>query len=39
MQSARRAGEVLGTDELIPFSAVTNLGKGSIWSRIRAAVS
>ena len=39
MQSARRAREVLGTDELIPFSAVTNLGKGSIWSRIRAAVS
>ena len=39
MQSARRAREVLGTDELIPFSAVTNLGKSSVWSKIRAAVS
>lgn len=38
-QSVRRAREVLGTDELIPFSAVSNLGKDSVWSRIRAAVS
>ena len=39
MQSARRAREALGTDELIPFSAVTNLGNSSVWSRIRTAVS
>ena len=39
VQSVKQAGETLGTDELIPFSAVSGLGKASVWSRIRAVVS
>ena len=39
VRSVKQAGETLGTDELIPFSAVSGLGKASIWSRIRAVVS
>jgi GTP-binding protein len=39
IRSAKRASEVLGEEELIPFSAVSGLGKDTVWSRIRAAVS
>lgn len=39
IRSAKRASEVLGEDELIPFSAVSGLGKDTVWSRIRTAVS
>ena len=39
IQSVRRAEETLGTDELIPFSAVKGLGKKEILNRIQAAVS
>lgn len=39
IQSVKRAGESLGTDELIPFSAVSDLGKASIWRKIRTVVS
>ena len=39
IRSAKRASDVLGEDELIPFSAVSGLGKDTVWSRIRAAVS
>jgi GTP-binding protein len=39
IRSTRRAAEALGERELIPFSAVSGLGKDSVWSRIRAAVS
>jgi hypothetical protein len=34
-----RAREPLSEEELIPFSAVSGLGKDTVWSRIRAAVS
>ncbi len=39
IRSAKRASEVLGEEELIPFSAVSGLGKDTVWSKIRAAVS
>jgi GTP-binding protein len=39
VQSVKRAKEILGTEELIPFSAVSGLGKDAAWRRIRAAVS
>ncbi len=39
IESVRRAEETLGTDELIPFSAVKGLGKKEILNRIQAAVS
>ena len=39
VRSVKQAGETLGTDELIPFSAVSGLGKASVWNRIRAVVS
>ncbi len=39
IQSARRAEETLGAEELIPFSAVTRLGKKEILNRIQTAVS
>ena len=38
-QSVQRAQKDLGTDELIPFSAVTGLGRESTLKRIWAAVS
>jgi len=38
-RSVRRAEETLRTDELIPFSAVSGLGKDSILGRIWSAVS
>ena len=39
IQSVERAKETLGTDELIPFSAVTGLGRNLILKMIQAAVS
>jgi len=39
VQSEKRAGEILGTQELSPFSAVSGLGKDAVWRRILAAVS
>jgi GTP-binding protein len=39
VQSVKRASEALGTDTLIPFSAVSGLGNDPVWSRIRAALS
>ena len=39
LQSVQGAKDTLGTDELIPFSAVTGLGRNSILKRIQAAVS
>ena len=38
-QSIRKATEELGTEELIPFSAVTRLGKDSVLNMIRTAIS
>ena len=38
-QSIRKATEELGTEELIPFSAVTRLGRDSVLSMIRTAIS
>jgi GTP-binding protein len=39
LQSVKGAKDTLGTDELIPFSAVTGLGRNSILKRIQTAVS
>ena len=39
IQSVKRAEETLGTEKLIPFSAVTRLGKKEILNRIQTAVS
>ena len=39
IQSARKAQEDLQLDQLIPFSAVTNLGRSQLLSRIEAAIS
>ena len=37
--SVKRAKEMLGSVELIPFSAVSGFGKDAVWRKIRAAVS
>ncbi len=37
-QALRTGAEKLNTREIIPFSAVTGLGKDAIWNRIRLAV-
>lgn len=39
VQSVKRTKEMLGTEDLIPFSAVSGFGKDAVWRRIRAAVS
>lgn len=39
LRSASRARETLETDELIPFSAVTGLGKKAILDRIQTTIS
>jgi GTP-binding protein len=39
VQSVKRANDVLDAGELVPFSAVSGLGKDEVWRRIRAAVS
>ena len=38
-QSIRKGKEALGTEALIPFSAVTRLGRDTVLNRIRAAIS
>lgn len=38
-RALRTGAETLKTKEIIPFSAVTHLGKDAIWTRIRAAIS
>lgn len=37
--SVKRAKEMLGSEELIPFSAVSGFGKDAVWRKIQAAVS
>lgn len=39
VQSVKRARELLDTEELIPFSAVSGLGKDALWRRIQTALS
>jgi len=39
VQSVKKASKALGTEELIPFSTVSGLGKDSVWSKIRSVVS
>lgn len=38
-QVLRRSASFFKTEEIIPFSAVTRLGKDAVWKRIRAAIS
>lgn len=37
--SARAASETLGVEDVIPFSAVTGIGKNSILARIQTTIS
>ena len=37
-QALRKSAETLNTEEIIPFSAVTHLGKDVVWKKIRTAL-